>query len=165
VARLSRERRLDGGRPRGDGLARGADPSRFGRIGIAARSFGSLFGRSRPNGRATARSPSRPRAWSRLPHDIRGGVADLQKRFMYMSGFTDEDRFENQHDAHLGRAAEKIRVPYLCIAARRQLSPLEHAEPCIPASAEAARVYQARATRRKRSVDQPRRRFVLPQTG
>ena len=54
----------------------------------------------------------------------------FKKRFMYMSGFTDEARFDEfcrtlTWEGH----AEKIRMPYLCIAGEAdELSPLEHTE-------------------------------------
>ena len=54
----------------------------------------------------------------------------FKRRFMYMSGYTDEDKF-NAFCKTLTWAghAEKIRVPYLCVAGEAdELSPLEHAE-------------------------------------
>ncbi len=54
----------------------------------------------------------------------------FKRRFMYMSGYTDEHAFDDfcktlTWEGH----AEKIRVPYLCVAGEAdELSPLEHAE-------------------------------------
>ena len=55
----------------------------------------------------------------------------FKKRFMYMSGITDEaefDEFRKKTITWEGHA-EKIRVPYLCVAGEaEELSPLVHSE-------------------------------------
>jgi hypothetical protein len=54
----------------------------------------------------------------------------FKKRFMYMSGFTDEQKFNEfcktlSWEGHV----DKIRCPYLCVAGEaEELSPLVHAE-------------------------------------
>src|SRR5882762_2120341 len=103
-----------------------------GRIGIAGSSFGSLFGTiavaNEPRYRALAVSAT---CLEPGCHTIfEEASPTFKKRFMYMSGFADEDRFDEfcttlTWEGH----AEKIRVPYLCIAGEAdELSPLEHTE-------------------------------------
>ena len=54
----------------------------------------------------------------------------FKRRFMYMSGYTDERKFDTfcktlTWEGH----AEKIRIPYLCVAGEAdELSPIEHTE-------------------------------------
>src|SRR6266571_3580604 len=102
------------------------------RIGIAGSSFGSLFGTiaaaNEPRYRALAVSAT---CLEPGCHTIfEEASPTFKKRFMYMSGFTDEERFDEfsrtlTWEGH----AEKIRVPYLCIAGEAdELSPLEHTE-------------------------------------
>ena len=54
----------------------------------------------------------------------------FKMRFMYMSGITDEARFDEFRETMTWEGhAEKIRAPYLCIAGEfDELSPLEHTE-------------------------------------
>ena len=54
----------------------------------------------------------------------------FKKRFMYMSGIIDEDEFDEFRKTITWQGhAEKIRVPYLCVAGEaEELSPLEHSE-------------------------------------
>jgi pimeloyl-ACP methyl ester carboxylesterase len=60
----------------------------------------------------------------------------FKKRFMYMSGITDEaefDEFRKMTITWEGHA-EKIHVPYLCVAGEaEELSPLEHSERLLKA--------------------------------
>jgi dienelactone hydrolase len=102
------------------------------RIGVSGTSFGSLFG--------TVLTANEPRvkacAVMSVCHEPAGETIfqeaspTFKKRFMYMSGITDEaefDEFRKQitWEGH----AEKIRVPYLCVAGEaEELSPLEHSE-------------------------------------
>jgi dienelactone hydrolase len=53
-----------------------------------------------------------------------------KKRFMYMAGFTDEAKFDAFRKTLTWEGhAEKIRVPYLCVAGEfDELSPMEHTE-------------------------------------
>src|SRR5881396_1347803 len=102
------------------------------RIGIAGSSFGSLFGTiavaNEPRYRALAVSAT---CLEPGCHTIfEEASPTFKKRFMYMSGLTDEARFDEfcrtlTWEGH----AEKIRVPYLCLAGEAdELSPLEHTE-------------------------------------
>ena len=54
----------------------------------------------------------------------------FKKRFMYMSGIIDEDEFDEFRKKITWEGhAEKISVPYLCVAGEaEELSPLEHSE-------------------------------------
>jgi hypothetical protein len=54
----------------------------------------------------------------------------FKKRFMYMAGFTDEAAFDAFRQTLTWEGhAEKIRVPYLCVAGEaEELSPLVHTE-------------------------------------
>jgi hypothetical protein len=55
----------------------------------------------------------------------------FKKRFMYMSGITDEAKFDEFRKKTITWEghAEKIRVPYLCVAGEaEELSPLVHSE-------------------------------------
>jgi len=105
------------------------DPAR---IGVAGQSFGSFF--------ATISCAAEPRykacavsATCLEPgfHTIfEEASPTFKQRFMYMAGYTNEDAFDGfvrtlTWEGH----AEKIRVPYLCIAGEMdELSPLEHTE-------------------------------------
>jgi dienelactone hydrolase len=53
-----------------------------------------------------------------------------KKRFMYMAGFTDEAAFDKfRHTLTWEGRAEKIRIPYLCVAGEwDELSPMVHTE-------------------------------------
>jgi dienelactone hydrolase len=102
------------------------------RIGIAGQSFGSFF--------ATISCASEPRykACAVAATCLEPGFHTIfeeasptfKQRFMYMSGYTDEDEFDQfvrtlTWEGH----AEKIRAPYLCIAGEMdELSPPEHTE-------------------------------------
>ena len=52
----------------------------------------------------------------------------FKKRFMYMSGITDEDEFDKMRQGMTWEGhADKIKVPYLCVAGEfDELSPIEH---------------------------------------
>ncbi len=103
-----------------------------GRIAVTGNSFGSFFGTL-----AAAHEP-RFRACAVSATCLEPGCHTIfeeasptfKRRFMYMSGYTDEDKFNAfcktlTWEGH----AEKIRVPYLCVAGEAdELSPLEHAE-------------------------------------
>jgi len=109
------------------------------RIGLSGTSFGSLFG--------TVLTANEPRikacAVMSVCHEPGGETIFQQasptfkKRFMYMSGITDEDQFDTFRktitwDGH----AQKIRVPYLCVAGEaEELSPLEHSDRLMQALA------------------------------
>jgi dienelactone hydrolase len=102
------------------------------RIGVAGTSFGSLFG--------TVLTANEPRikacAVMSVCHEpgchtiFQEASPTFKKRFMYMSGITDEDEFDEFRKTITWEGhAEKIRVPYLCIAGEaEELSPLEHSE-------------------------------------
>jgi dienelactone hydrolase len=102
------------------------------RIGVSGTSFGSLFGTI-----ITAHEPRiRACAVMAVCHEpgchtiFQEASPTFKKRFMYMSGITGEDEFDAfcktiTWEGH----AEKIRVPYLCVAGEaEELSPLEHSE-------------------------------------
>jgi dienelactone hydrolase len=102
------------------------------RVGMAGQSFGSFF--------ATIACASEPRykACAVAATCLEPGFHTIfeeasptfKQRFMYMSGYTDEDAFDAfvktlTWEGH----AEKIRAPYLCIAGEMdELSPVEYAE-------------------------------------
>jgi dienelactone hydrolase len=102
------------------------------RIGVLGTSFGSLFG--------TVLAAHEPRikacAVMSVCHEPGGETIFQQasptfkKRFMYMSGITDEDEFDEFRKSITWEGhAEKIRVPYLCVAGEaEELSPLEHSD-------------------------------------
>ena len=102
------------------------------RIGSSGNSFGSFFGTI-----AAAHEP-RIRAVSVSAvchepgfHTIFGEASPTFKlRFMYMSGITDEARFDEMRTTMTWEGhAEKILAPYLCVAGEwDELSPLEHTE-------------------------------------
>ena len=52
----------------------------------------------------------------------------FKKRFMYMSGITDEAEFDKMRQGMTWEGhADKIKVPYLCVAGEfDELSPIEH---------------------------------------
>jgi dipeptidyl aminopeptidase/acylaminoacyl peptidase len=54
----------------------------------------------------------------------------FKKRFMYMSGITDEAEFDKMRQGMTWEGhADKIKVPYLCVAGEfDELSPIEHSE-------------------------------------
>src|SRR5271165_2505795 len=102
------------------------------RIGASGTSFGTFFGTI-----LVAHEP-RIRAFAAMSvchepgcHTIfQEASPTFKKRFMYMSGITDEDEFDafRQKITWQGHA-EKIKAPYLCVAGEaEELSPLEHSE-------------------------------------
>jgi dienelactone hydrolase len=102
------------------------------RIGVAGTSFGSLFG--------TVLTANEPRikacAVMSVCHEpgchtiFQEASPTFKKRFMYMSGITDEDEFDEFRKKITWEGhANKIKVPYLCVAGEaEELSPLEHSE-------------------------------------
>jgi len=105
------------------------DPAR---IGISGNSFGSFF--------STIAAANEPRiraiAVMAVCHEpgfhtiFEEASPTFKMRFMYMSGFTDEDKFDEFRQTMTWEGhAEKIRAPYLCIAGEAdELSPIEHTE-------------------------------------
>jgi len=102
------------------------------RIGITGQSFGSLF--------ATIACASEPRyrACAVTATCLEPGCHTIfeeasptfKQRFMYMAGYTDEAAFDEFRKTLTWEGlAEKICVPYLCVAGEAdELSPLTHAE-------------------------------------
>jgi dienelactone hydrolase len=102
------------------------------RVCVAGTSFGSLFG--------TVLTANEPRikacAVMSVCHEpgchtiFQEASPTFKKRFMYMSGITDEEEFDEFRKKITWEGhAEKIRAPYLCIAGEaEELSPLEHSE-------------------------------------
>jgi dipeptidyl aminopeptidase/acylaminoacyl peptidase len=102
------------------------------RIGVAGTSFGSLFG--------TVLAGNEPRikacAVMSVCHEPGGHTIfqeaspTFKKRFMYMCGITGEDEFDAFRKTITWEGhADKIRVPYLCVAGgAEELSPLEYSE-------------------------------------
>lgn len=102
------------------------------RIGISGNSFGSFF--------ATIAAAYEPRiravAVSAVCHEpgfhtiFEEASPTFKMRFMYMSGMTDEARFDAFRRTMTWEGhANRIRAPYLCIAGEAdELSPLEHTE-------------------------------------
>lgn len=102
------------------------------RIGLGGSSFGSFFGT------IVAASEPRFRACAVTSTCLEPGCHTIfeeasptfKKRFMYMSGYTDEAAFDEfcktlTWEGHAG----KIRMPYLCVAGEAdELSPLAHTE-------------------------------------
>jgi dienelactone hydrolase len=105
------------------------------RIGCSGTSFGTFFGTI-----LSAHEP-RIRAFAAMSvchepgcHTIfQEASPTFKKRFMYMSGITDEDEFDRfRKNITWEGHAEKIRVPYLIVAGEcEELSPLEHSERLI----------------------------------
>lgn len=102
------------------------------RIGVVGQSFGSFFSTiacaSEPRYRACAVTASCLEPGCHTIFDEASPT--FKQRFMYMSGFTDEEAFDRFRltltwEGH----AEKIKVPYLCLQGEAdELSPLEHTE-------------------------------------
>jgi dienelactone hydrolase len=102
------------------------------RVGVTGRSFGSFFG--------TILAASEPRfaacAVSATCHEpgfetiFEEASPTFKMRFMYMSGFSDEDAFDEFRETLTWEGhAEKIRAPYLCVAGEAdELSPQAHTE-------------------------------------
>ena len=102
------------------------------RIGIAGSSFGSFFSTivcaNEPRFRACAVSAT---CLEPGCHTIfEEASPTFKQRFMWMSGYTDEDAFDAFRRTLTWEGhAEKIRVPYLCVAGEAdELSPPEHTE-------------------------------------
>ena len=107
------------------------------RIGVAGTSFGSLFG--------TVLTASEPRikacAVMSVCHEpgchtiFQEASPTFKKRFMYMSGITDEDEFDEFRKKITWQGhADKIRAPYLCVAGEaEELSPLVHSDALMAA--------------------------------
>ncbi|MGC2778526.1 MAG: alpha/beta hydrolase [Bradyrhizobium sp.] len=112
------------------------DPAR---IGVSGQSFGSFF--------ATILAAHEPRiracAVMSVCHEPGGETIFQQasptfkKRFMYMSGITDEAEFDAFRKTITWEGhAEKLRVPYLCVAGEAdELSPLVHSHRLVDAVA------------------------------
>ena len=105
------------------------DPNR---IGISGNSFGTFFATiaaaNEPRIRAIATSYT---CFEPGFHTIFEEASPTFKmRFMYMSGFTDEDKFDEFRKGMTWEGyAEKIRVPFLCIAGEADdLSPMQYTE-------------------------------------
>jgi dienelactone hydrolase len=102
------------------------------RIVASGTSFGTFFGTV-----LTAHEP-RIKAFAAMSvcHEPGGHTIfqeaspTFKKRFMYMSGITDEAEFDRFRKSITWEGhVEKIRVPYLCVAGEcEELSPLEHSE-------------------------------------
>ncbi|MGB6537138.1 MAG: alpha/beta hydrolase [Xanthobacteraceae bacterium] len=107
------------------------------RIGVSGTSFGSLF--------ATVLTAHEPRikaaAVMSVCHEpgchtiFQEASPTFKKRFMYMSGIVEEDEFDEFRKKITWEGhAEKIGVPYLCVAGEaEELSPLEHSERLLAA--------------------------------
>ena len=103
-----------------------------GRIGMSGTSFGTFFGTI-----AAAHEP-RIRALAQMSvchepgfHSIFEEASPTFKmRFMYMSGYTDEEAFDEFRKTLTWEGhAEKIRAPFLCVAGEwDELSPLAHTD-------------------------------------
>jgi dienelactone hydrolase len=103
-----------------------------GRIGVSGNSFGSFFG--------TLAAADEPRiravSVSAVCHEpgfhtiFEEASPTFKMRFMYMSGITDEAKFDEFRKSMTWEGhAERIRAPYLCVAGEHdELSPLEHTE-------------------------------------
>ena len=102
------------------------------RIGASGTSFGTYFGTL-----VTAYEP-RIKAFAAMSvchepgcHTIfQEASPTFKKRFMYMSGITDEAEFDRFRQSITWEGhVEKIRSPYLCVAGEcEELSPVEHSE-------------------------------------
>jgi len=107
------------------------------RIGISGASFGSFF--------STIAAAYEPRlravAVSAVCHEpgfhtiFEEASPTFKMRFMFMSGFTDEARFDEFRKTMTWEGhVERVRVPYLCMAGEHdELSPLEHTERLLKA--------------------------------
>jgi dipeptidyl aminopeptidase/acylaminoacyl peptidase len=107
------------------------------RIGVTGTSFGSFFG--------TILTAHEPRvaacAVMSVCHEpgchtiFQEASPTFKKRFMYMSGITDEAEFDVFRKTITWEGhAEKIHAPYLCVAGEaEELSPLEHSERLVAA--------------------------------
>src|SRR5262245_25320867 len=102
------------------------------RIGVSGTSFGTFFGTM-----LTAYEPRiKACAVTSVCHEpgcetiFQQASPTFKKRFMYMSGITDEKEFDEFRKTITWEGhTEKIRVPYLCLAGEfDELSPIEHSE-------------------------------------
>jgi dienelactone hydrolase len=108
-----------------------------GRVGVMGTSFGSLFGTLLAAGEARIRAC----AVMSVCHEpgchtiFEEASPTFKKRFMYMSGITDENEFNEFRKTITWEGhAEKIGAPYLCVAGEcDELSPLHHSERLIAA--------------------------------
>jgi dienelactone hydrolase len=103
-----------------------------GKIGAFGNSFGSFF--------VTIATANEPRICDCVANSnnlepgfhaiFEEASPSYKKRFMYMAGFTDEDKFDAFRRTLTWEGhAEKIRVPYLCVAGEwDELSPMVHTE-------------------------------------
>ena len=118
------------------------------RIGLSGTSFGSFFGTI-----AAAHEPRiRAVAVAAVCHEpgfhtiFEEASPTFKVRFMYMSGITDENAFDEMRRGMTWEGhAERIRAPYLCLAGEaEELSPLVHTERLMQALAGPRRlvVYQ-----------------------
>jgi dienelactone hydrolase len=107
------------------------------RIGVTGTSFGSFAGTicagAEPRYRACAVSGTALEpGWNTVFNEA---SPTFKKRFMYMSGMTDEAVFDQFAKTLSWEGyAEKIQMPYLCIAGESdELCPTEYTERCIKA--------------------------------
>jgi dienelactone hydrolase len=107
------------------------------RIGLSGASFGTFFGTI-----AAAHEPRlRAVAADKVCHEpgfhsiFERASPTFKMRFMYMSGYTDEAKFDRFRKTLTWEGhASKIRAPYLCLAGEcDELSPLEHTEKLMKA--------------------------------
>lgn len=102
------------------------------RVAVSGTSFGTLFGTV-----LTAHEPRvKAAAVTSVCHEpgchtiFEEASPTFKKRFMYMSGIVDEDEFDEFRKTITWEGhADKIRVPFLCLAGEAdELSPIEHSE-------------------------------------
>ncbi|HEY2136465.1 MAG TPA: prolyl oligopeptidase family serine peptidase [Xanthobacteraceae bacterium] len=105
------------------------DPEKIGITGVSFGSYcGTIVAGAEPRFRACALSGTH--------HEPGGFVHDeeasptFKRRFMYMSGYTDEAKYDAfAKSLTLDAYAEKIRMPYLCLAGEfDELSPMRYTE-------------------------------------
>lgn len=125
----STERWMKVGKPIVDWLSARAEVDAE-RIGVSGTSFGTFFGTL-----LTAHEPRiKACAVTSVCHEpgcetiFQHASPTFKKRFMYMSGITNEDEFDEFRKTITWEGhTEKIRVPYLCLAGEfDELSPIEH---------------------------------------
>ncbi len=108
------------------------DPQRIGVIGTSFGSFaGTISTGAEPRYRACAVSGTALEpGWNTVFNEA---SPTFKKRFMYMANIKDEAKFDQFAKTLTWEGyAEKIKVPYLCIAGEAdELSPLENAERCV----------------------------------
>ncbi len=105
------------------------DPQKIGITGVSFGSYtGTIVAGAEPRFRACALSGTH--------HEPGGFVHDeeasptFKRRFMYMSGYTDEAKYDEfAKSLTLDAYAEQIRMPYLCLAGEfDELSPMQYTE-------------------------------------